>query len=108
MTSNLKQGDLVIAPMPYTNLQGLKRRPAVVLRSIGDDVIVCQVTSKTIFRKHTIPLSDTDLVYGRLAARSTIKVHALFTLDQAILGKRFAQLRHTVFNRVRDEFKALV
>jgi mRNA interferase MazF len=45
----LERGDIVLAPFPYSDLRGLKRRPACVVSSAvyndGPDVIVAMVTS---------------------------------------------------------------
>jgi mRNA interferase MazF len=41
------RGDVVIVPFPFTDLSGNKKRPAFVLADLqGDDIIVCQITSK--------------------------------------------------------------
>ena len=43
------KGDVVVVPFPFSDLTQAKRRPALVLAQLeGDDVILCQITSKTI------------------------------------------------------------
>jgi mRNA interferase MazF len=43
-------GDVVIIPFPQTDLAPGKRRPALVLVNLkGEDVILCQITSKSRF-----------------------------------------------------------
>jgi mRNA interferase MazF len=40
-------GEVVVLPFPQTNLQSGKRRPALVVADLsGDDLILCQITSK--------------------------------------------------------------
>jgi mRNA interferase MazF len=42
------KGDVVIIPFPFTDLSDRKKRPAFVVADLpGDDIIVCQITSKT-------------------------------------------------------------
>jgi len=42
------KGDVVVIPFPFTDLSGNKKRPALVLAVLpGDDLIVCQITSKS-------------------------------------------------------------
>ncbi len=40
-------GEVVVLPFPQTNLQAGKRRPALVVANLmGDDLILCQITSQ--------------------------------------------------------------
>lgn len=41
----LRAGSLVTVAFPSTDLTAVKRRPALVLLSHGEDLIVCAVTS---------------------------------------------------------------
>ena len=41
------KGDVVVIPFTFTDLSGSKKRPAFVVADLpGDDIIVCQITSK--------------------------------------------------------------
>lgn len=41
------KGDVVVVPFPFSDLSASKRRPALVVATfMGDDVILCQITSK--------------------------------------------------------------
>jgi hypothetical protein len=47
------KGDVVVAPFPFSDLSAAKRRPALVVASLtGDDVILCQITSKAAAIPH--------------------------------------------------------
>ena len=51
------KGDVVVMPFPFSDLSDSKRRPALVLSdSQGDDVILCQITSKNTRDNSAIPL----------------------------------------------------
>lgn len=42
------KGDVVIIPFPFSDLSNSKKRPAFVVTDLaGDDIIVCQITSKS-------------------------------------------------------------
>jgi len=44
------KGDVVVMPFPYSDLSATKKRPALVIAVLdGDDVILCQITSQSIF-----------------------------------------------------------
>jgi len=50
------KGDVVVIPFPFSDLTQTKRRPALVISALeGDDVILCQITSRTIRDNYAIP-----------------------------------------------------
>lgn len=47
-------GDIVLIGFPHTNLQGVSKRPALVLYDPGDqDVLVARITHKNIRQRQT-------------------------------------------------------
>ncbi len=41
------KGDVVVVPFPFSDLTQAKRRPALVIATLaGDDLILCQITSR--------------------------------------------------------------
>jgi mRNA interferase MazF len=53
------RGDVVVVPFPFSDLTQAKRRPALVITTLdGDDVILCQITSKTVRDKYSLPLDE--------------------------------------------------
>lgn len=80
------KGDIVILPFPFSDLSGNKRRPAFVLASLpGDDIILCQITSKARKDRFSITLSFTDFKTGRLPVESYIRPNRIFTADKKII-----------------------
>jgi len=44
---NIKKHDVLLVDYPFTNLQGTKLRPALVLKVLeGKNIIFCQITTK--------------------------------------------------------------
>ena len=86
-------GDLVWAPMPYTNLTDEKARPVLVLVDVGDDDwIVCRITSRPHRYPRAIPLSAGDMQSGRLRPGSQARPDRLFTVNESVFGRTFARL----------------
>ncbi len=55
------RGDIVVVPFPFSDLTDSKRRPALVLTDLkGDDIILCQITSKNRHDSYSIVLDDSD------------------------------------------------
>lgn len=59
------KGDVVVLPFPFSDLSAAKRRPALVLAGLpGDDIILCQITSRAVSNPYAIPLSSSDFTAG--------------------------------------------
>ena len=59
------RGDVVIVPFPFSDLTQSKRRPSLVVAALeGDDIILCQITSKTIKDSYSLSLNDSDFEAG--------------------------------------------
>ena len=80
------KGDVVVVPFPFSDLSANKKRPALVVATLtGDDVILCQITSKSIGDSYAIALSNADFKAGTLRQDSHIRPNRLFTADSSII-----------------------
>lgn len=81
----LVKGDVVVIPFPFSNLSATKRRPALVLAALpGDDVILCQITSRARTNEHAIGITSSDFTEGSLNQDSNVRPERLFTADSRI------------------------
>ena len=88
------KGDVVVLPFPFSDLSGDKRRPALVLATLpGNDVILCQITSRNRNDKFTVGLSAIDFTIGGLPVESYIRPNRIFTADKNIIIKRAGTLK---------------
>lgn len=79
-------GEVVVLPFPQTNLQSGKRRPALVVADLmGDDLILCQITSRARSDGYSVPLTAADFTSGRLEVNSFIRSNRLFTVEQSVI-----------------------
>ncbi|MCX5752196.1 MAG: type II toxin-antitoxin system PemK/MazF family toxin [Candidatus Krumholzibacteria bacterium] len=80
------KGDVVVVPFPFSNLSESKRRPALVVAPlIGDDVILCQITSRDHNDSYSIALDRRDFERGSLPKDSNIRPNRLFTAEASII-----------------------
>jgi mRNA interferase MazF len=95
------KGDIVVIPFPFSDLSQSKRRPALVLAPLeGDDVILCQITSKSIKDNYAISLDDADFESGGLKQASNIRPNRLFTADTHIILYRVGNIKKEKLNHV--------
>ena len=67
-------GDVVVVPFPFSDLSQAKRRPALVLATLtGDDLILCQITSRSITDRYAVEIDMEDFLSGSLSQVSNIR-----------------------------------
>ena len=80
------RGDVVVIPFPFTDLSDAKKRPAFVVADLsGDDIIVCQITSKAKSDPFALPIGASDFISGSLPLDSFIRPNKIFTADKNII-----------------------
>ena len=101
-------GDLVWAPMPYTNLADQKARPVLALADAGDDDwIVCRITSSPYRYARAIPLSAEDMQSGRLRPGSQARPDRLFTLNESQFRRPIGRLTPAKTAEIRAAVRGL-
>jgi mRNA interferase MazF len=100
------KGDVVIIPFPFTDLSGNKKRPAFVAANLeGDDIIVCQITSKSKSDPLALSLNTDDFNSGSLPVESFIRPNKIFTADKNII---LSVTGHLNENKIRDALNAII
>ena len=100
------RGDVVVVPFPFTDLSGSKKRPAFVLADLpGDDIIVCQITSKAKSDSFVLPLEARDFVSGGLPVDSFIRPNKIFTTDKNII---FSTAGRLCESKIGDTINAVI
>ena len=66
-----KQRDILLIPIPFTDLQSVKRRPVLVLSNdrynkTSEDILVAAITSNVQRTKYGLLLEASDVEGGRL------------------------------------------
>jgi len=80
------KGDIIIIPFPFSDLSQTRRRPAFVVANLtGEDIILCQITSKKIQDSYSIKLLQNEFKQGTLKQESNIRPNKIFTADRSIV-----------------------
>ncbi len=98
------RGDVVVIPFPFSNLTQAKRRPALVVANLeGDDLILCQITSRSIKDKHAIPIDDNNFKKGSLKQQSNVRPNRIFTADSHIVLYRIGSIKNNKLEEVIEK-----
>jgi len=97
------KGNVVVIPFPFSDLSMAKRRPALVLADLaGDDILLCQITSRCYNEKHVVSLKITDFENGTLPVNSYIRIERIFTADKNIILKTVGIVSKEIINKTID------
>lgn len=115
MRSGIKfeQGEIVLVPVPFTNLRASKKRPVLVLsntsyNSKSRDFLCCGITSNKNNVRHSVLIENKDLLSGSLPKPSRVKFNTVFTLEKSIVIGSFGNVRADIMERVKKELFALL
>ena len=88
------KGDIVVIPFPFSDLIGAKRRPALVITNLkGEDLILCQITSKKVRDEYAITITEEDFEEGSLKQESNVRPNKIFTADRSIILYKVGRLK---------------
>ena len=99
----LVKGDVVVVPFPFSDLSNAKKRPALVLATPdGDDVILCQITSRLVSDRYAILISEDDFLSGSLRQESNVRPTRIFTADTSIIAYKAGHLNRMAMDKITD------
>lgn len=107
-----KQGDIVLIPVPFTDLSSQKRRPVIVIlnddyNQATQDIVAVALTSNPEETTHSFTITNTDLTRGALKRPSRVRVDKIYTLAQNIIVKNFGAVNGKTLEKIRDVLKDL-
>lgn len=103
------KGDIVVIPFPFSDLSQSKRRPALVLTVLqGNDLILCQITSKNIRDNYAIPVDQNDFASGSLSQESNVRPNRLFTADNQIVLYRIGNIKKIKLDQVINKIVEII
>ena len=94
-------GSVVLVAFPFSDLKGQKIRPALVLANVEfDNLILCQITSRSYTSKTDVRIESTDFATGSLPVVSLVRPDKLFTAEKTIIKKVVGLLKPTMRNEL--------
>jgi len=96
------RGDIVLYPFPYTDLTNRKLRPCLVIsEEMGEDIILCQITSKRIVKdSFSIEIGKDETNDGSLQIDSYVRANMIFTASKNQVTRRICSIKESKYNEV--------
>ncbi len=96
------KGDIVVIPFPFSDLTGSKKRPALVITNLkGEDLILCQITSKKVKDEYAVAITEEDFEEGGLRQESNVRPNKIFTAVESIILYKIGKLK-------REKVKSII
>jgi mRNA interferase MazF len=103
------QGQVIFVSFPYSDLTATKVRPAVVLAQVKkDDVLICQVSSRSYADPHAIEIGLDAFSDGSLPKTSYVQTGKLFTCHVSLIHQQVGTLRVQVLDTIKRSVIELI
>ncbi|WP_018085996.1 type II toxin-antitoxin system PemK/MazF family toxin [Desulfurispora thermophila] len=108
-----KRGDILLIPIPFSDLTSHKKRPVLVLSNDNynartQDIVVVAITSNLTAKDYVVMLTRSDLDEGVLKVDSCIRVDKIYTLSQNIVISKFGVVKKHIIDAVREKLHELI
>ena len=103
------RGDIVVAPLDFSDFSNYKRRPALVVATpLGLDPVLCLITSRGRDDGYDVSINKTDFASGGLRIDSFIRTCHLFTMDENIIEYKAGQIKDKKLAEVVDKIVTML
>ena len=97
-------GEIILIPVPFTDLSSSKRRPVLVLSKCAynhrsPDIIVAAITSNP-HTKEGVAITQLEMESGTLPIKSFVRPDKVYTLSKSIVIKKIGRVRTAVLANV--------
>jgi mRNA interferase MazF len=101
-----KQREIVLVPVPFTDLSSQKQRPVIIISNntynqMSTDIVVVAMTSRPLKNAFGFTITNEAMENGRLNRPSQVRVDKIYTLSQNIIVKKFGQIDENVLTQIR-------
>ena len=101
----LIERDIVLIPIPFTDLSSQRRRPVIIVSNDEynrktDDIVVVAMTSNLKPTDYGFVITSNDLEIGSLRHPSRVRVDKIYTVFQSITVRTFGRVNEMTFDRV--------
>jgi len=108
-----KQGDIVLIPVPFSDLSKRKQRPVLIISNdyyniMTEDIVVVAITSQLKDLDYSVVIEPKDLDEGQLKVTSAIRADKIYTLSKDIIRKKFGQVNIRILEDVQTKVKNLI
>ena len=111
-SSSFEQGEIVVAPIPFSSQFSAKIRPALVIskeeyNNKSEDIILLKVTSKGKDYPFDIELKEKDLSSGKLKYESVIQADFPVVIEKRSVSQNIGKISVQKLKEIKQKIKEL-
>jgi len=104
----INQREIVLLPYPFSNLEGTKVRPALIVsnnyfNSKSNDCLAVPLTTIIKDEPYSVKIQQENLSSGKLLKPSRIRVDKIFCFEKSLIIMKIGVLNDEVFEKVKEE-----
>jgi mRNA interferase MazF len=104
----VNQKELVLLPYPFSNFEGTKVRPALVVsrdefNKKSADCIMVPLTTIIKDEPYSIIIDNKDLLSGEITRQSRIRADKIFCVEKNLISMKIGKINDKTFERVKAE-----
>lgn len=103
-----KQKEIVLLPYPFSNLEGTKVRPTVIISNDSfnkrsADCIMVPLTTVIKNEPYSVIINQEDLTSGKLLKTSRIRIDKIFAVEKRIIIMSIGMISNSTFEKIKQE-----
>jgi mRNA interferase MazF len=105
---NINQKDVVLLSYPFSNLGGMKVRPALVvsndfLNKKSNDCIMVPLTTIIKDEPYSVIVDNQDMASGELIKTSRIRTDKIFSVEKNLVTMKIGRINDKTFGKIKTE-----
>jgi len=103
-----KQKELVLLPYPFTDQEGSKVRPAIIISNDNfnkkcQDCVMVPLTTVIKDEPYSIIIRQDNLSSGKLLKPSRIRIDKIFTINKNLIIMQIGKITEKTFSNIKSE-----
>ena len=105
---NVKQCDVVLLPVPFSDQTALKVHPAIVVSNdninvTSDDVILIPLTSVIKDVPYSVTVTQKSFAEGELITTSRARADKIFTAHKSLIKMKIGKIKLSILAEIKEE-----
>ena len=103
-----QQKELVLLPYPFSNQEGSKVRPAIIVSNDnfnkrGEDCVMVPLTTLIKDEPFSLMLNQDNLESGKLLKQSRIRIDKIFTIRKGLIIMKIGKINDKTIEKIKFE-----
>jgi len=105
---NVQQKEIVLLPYPFSDLEGKKVRPAIIMSNNqfnrkSDDCIMVPLTTVIKNEPYLIIINQENLSSGKLLKQSRVRADKIFAIEKNLVIMKIGMINEKTFQKIKLE-----